>query len=273
MSRTYQTTGIILKQIPFQENDLLVSLLSPEWGLVRAIAPGARKYKSRLRGRIQPLVINEFLIVKGTNLDRLIQAETKESYPKLSRNLGKLTISQYLAEIILNLAPIEQPQLELYNNFNYHLKTIEKLDNKTNLTPYLAQGVFNILTITGIAPEVNYCLTTQSPLIPNFTQSHWRVGFSFGDGGLTQLSSVNSNQKNYINTKINALELFFLQCLSHGKQNYMEEEIKQNYSPEKINLAWINIERSLKNYLEFYLGHPLKSAEMINFALNYGNPT
>jgi len=129
MSQTYQTTGIILKQNPFKENDLLVTIFSPEYGLVRAIAPGARKYKSRLRGRIQPLVINEFLIVKGTNLDRLIQPETKESYPKLSHNLGKLTISQYLAEIILNLAPTEQPQIELYNTFNKHLKTLETLDN------------------------------------------------------------------------------------------------------------------------------------------------
>jgi len=46
-------------------------------------------------------------------------------------------------------------------------------------------------------------------------------------------------------------------------------EIKQTYSTETINLAWINIERSLKNYIEFYLGHSLKSAAMINFALNY----
>ncbi|WP_069790554.1 DNA repair protein RecO [Cyanobacterium sp. IPPAS B-1200] len=269
MSQTYQTTGIILKQNPFKENDLLVTIFSPEYGLVRAIAPGARKYKSRLRGRIQPLVINEFLIVKGTNLDRLIQAETKESYPKLSHNLGKLTISQYLAEIILNLAPTEQPQIELYNTFNKHLKTLETLDNQINFTPYLAQGVFNILILTGIAPEVNYCLTTETPLIPNFAQSHWRVGFSFANGGLIQLSSMNNSQNNYINTKINALELFFLQCLSNGKQQEMEKEIKQIHSTETINLAWINIERSLKNYIEFYLGHSLKSAAMINFALNY----
>lgn len=267
MSQTYQTTGIILKQNPFKENDLLVTIFSPEYGLIRAIAPGARKYKSSLRGRIQPLVVNEFLIIKGKSLDRLIQADTKESYPKLSQHLGKLTISQYLAEIVLNLAPEEQPQKELYNNFNYHLKNLEKIEHNFDLCPYLCQGVFDILTIAGIAPEVNYCLFTDHPLIPNFNQSHWQVGFSFSHGGLIQLSTLNNNQRKDINTKINALELSLIQCLHQGGLN--NNLPTEKYPQEIINRAWMNIERNLKNYLEFYLGHSLKSATMIDFALNY----
>ncbi|MBE9223038.1 DNA repair protein RecO [Cyanobacterium stanieri LEGE 03274] len=272
MSQTYQTTAIILKQKPFGENDLLVTIFSPERGLVRAIAPGARKYKSRLRGRIQPLVINEFLVVKGTSLDRLIQAETKESYPKLSQNLGKLTISQYLAEIILNLALIEQPQQELYNTFNRYLKTLEQLDIKSNLTPHLAQGVFNVLTLTGIAPEVNYCLRNQTPLIPNLSQSHWRIGFSFYHGGFIELSALNNDKKEPINAKFSGLELCLLQCLAHRNLENIEKEIKQIYSQKDIDRAWMNIERNLTKYIEFYLGYTLKSAEMVNFALNYPAP-
>ncbi|AFZ48337.1 DNA replication and repair protein RecO [Cyanobacterium stanieri PCC 7202] len=270
MSQTYQTIGIILKQNPFKENDLLVTIFSPEYGLIKAIAPGARKYKSSLRGRIQPLVINEFLIIKGKSLDRLIQAETKQSYPKLSLNLGKLTISQYLAEIVLNLALEEQPQNELYDSLNHHLKTLENLDNNLSLYPYLCQGIFDLLTITGIAPEVNSCLITDNPLIPNFHQSHWQVGFSFSNGGLMQLSAIHHNQKIYINAKVNALELSFIQCLCHGLLDQILPTEK--YSESIVNQAWINIEKILKNYLEFYLGHSLKSAAMIDFALNYQSP-
>ena len=49
MSRTYQATGINLKGMPLGEADRLVTILSPEYGLIRAVAPGARKHKSKLR--------------------------------------------------------------------------------------------------------------------------------------------------------------------------------------------------------------------------------
>ncbi len=51
MSRTYQATGINLQGMAFGEADRLLTILTAEYGLIRAIAPGARKYKSSLRGR------------------------------------------------------------------------------------------------------------------------------------------------------------------------------------------------------------------------------
>jgi len=271
MSQTYQTIGIVLKQKPFNENDLLVTILSPEIGLISAVAPGARKYKSRLRGRIQSFVINQFLIVQGKNLDRVIQAETKESYPKLSQNLGKLTASQYLGEIALNLAPKNQPQPELYTILNEHLNRIEKIPSQENLVPYLTQAVFHLLTVTGIAPEVNYCIETHTPLIPQFELQQWQVGFSFGSGGLIKLSPAYHLKHHKINTKVNALELFLLQSLAQKTLNLSHNNSIPQESKDKINCAWINIERSLSNYIEFYLGHSLKSTKMISFALNQNN--
>jgi DNA repair protein RecO (recombination protein O) len=51
MSRTYQTTGINLKSSPIGEADRLVTILTSDYGLIRVIAPGARKPKSSLGGR------------------------------------------------------------------------------------------------------------------------------------------------------------------------------------------------------------------------------
>ncbi|UWU45655.1 Recombination protein O N terminal [Limnospira platensis C1] len=50
MSRTYKATGIILKAIPLGESDRLLTILTPEFGLMRVVAPGARKSRSRLGG-------------------------------------------------------------------------------------------------------------------------------------------------------------------------------------------------------------------------------
>jgi DNA repair protein RecO (recombination protein O) len=50
MSQTYRATGINLKAVPMGETDRLITVLTPEFGLVRGIAPGSRKHKSRLGG-------------------------------------------------------------------------------------------------------------------------------------------------------------------------------------------------------------------------------
>ncbi|MEY2856128.1 MAG: hypothetical protein RLZZ74_437, partial [Cyanobacteriota bacterium] len=44
MNQKYKATGIVLKGSSLKENDRLVTVLTPEYGLIRAVAPGAKKY-------------------------------------------------------------------------------------------------------------------------------------------------------------------------------------------------------------------------------------
>lgn len=50
MSRTYNATGINLKALPLGETDRILTILTPDSGLIRAVAPGSRKHQSRLGG-------------------------------------------------------------------------------------------------------------------------------------------------------------------------------------------------------------------------------
>lgn len=264
MSSTYELTGIILQKKAFGENDLLVTFLSPECGLVRAIAPGARKHKSRLRGRTELLVVNNLFLITGRNLDRITQIETIESYPKLSQTIGKLTVSQYLAELVLNLALTEQPQTELYSLLREHLKRIENLSNTDNLFPYIAQAVFHLLAVSGIAPNVHNCIHTQKAIEPQFQCQRWNVGFSFQGGGIITNNIPSSNK---IDRQINALELALLQSLGNPQLSMMTEITTLPFPQLFIEKSWIRVERVLKDYLEFYLGRVLKSAEIITDVL------
>lgn len=266
MSQTYQTTGIILKQKPFAENDLLVTVLSPDYGLINAVAPGAKKYKSSLRGRIQPLVINDFLIVGGANLHRIIQADTKQSYPQLSQSLAKLTTSQYLAEITINLALRDQPQRDLYKTLNDHLFVIESLPKNTYLYPYLCRSLWDILTIIGIELEVNYCTQTEVKVIPNLNLIHWSIYISFVHGGLVKDPDF-SAQNNSLGVRGGALDLLILQSLSSQNiDNQLLVNVTEK-STNQINIGWEKVAILLNKYLEFYLGKSLKSAEMLSMSL------
>lgn len=184
MSRTYRATGINLKGIPLGETDRLLTLLTPEYGIIRAVAPGARKQNSRLRGRSEVFVINDLLMVKGRSLDKITQAETLESYPGLSRDLGKLAAGQYLAELVLGVGLSEQPQVELYELFNEHLKRLEQLSKDTIVLGHLCQAIFHILALVGVGVQVHGCIVTQEAVQPDWRDPQWRVGFSLDGGGI-----------------------------------------------------------------------------------------
>ncbi|MDX2216313.1 MAG: DNA repair protein RecO [Oculatellaceae cyanobacterium bins.114] len=200
MAGTYKATGINLKGIPLGESDRLLTVLTREFGLIRVVAPGARKHQSSLRGRSGLFVVNELLIAKGRSLDKIIQAESLESYPSLSQDLRKLTASQYIAELVLYQALSDQPQDELFDLLNQLLSLIERLPGATTLA-LLVQAVFHLLTLAGVAPQVNNCCLTQQALMPDLMNSDWRVGFSASAGGTVDMAALKQSLSRPIKAK------------------------------------------------------------------------
>ena len=261
MSRTYKATGINLKGLPLGENDRIITILTPEYGLVRAVVPGARKHKSRLRGRSELFVVNELLIVKGRSLDKITQAETLESYPGLSKDLGKLAASQYMAELALYLGLSEQPQHELYELLNEHLRRLEKLitspssqDYQFLILSHLAHSMFHFLVLAGIGPQVQNCCITTEAIIPESNNQDWRAGFSIEAGGVINLACQN---KPKINSFLNAEELFFLQKLP-------QPELKPYSFEFSLNSICSKIEGLLRNYAQYHCGKPIRSADLVD---------
>jgi len=171
------------------EFDRLLTILTKEFGLIRAVAPGSRKHESTLRGRSGLFVVNQLLLVKGRNLDKIVQAESLASFVGLSQDLRKLTASQYLAELVLYQALSDHPQEELFNVLQDHLLRLEHYPPATTLA-CLTQAIFHLLALAGVAPRLHVCCITQQPIVPNFQHPDWRVGFSAAAGGIVQLSSA-----------------------------------------------------------------------------------
>ncbi|MTJ08726.1 DNA repair protein RecO [Anabaena sp. UHCC 0204] len=303
MSKTYKAIGINLKTQAIGESDKIVTILTHEFGLIRAIAPGTRKQNSSLGGRMGIFVINELLISPGRNLDRITQAETIKTYSGLSKDLGKLAASQYLAEIVLCQALSEQPQIELYELFNEHLQRLESIP-KTEIKAviaHLVQGVFHLLGLAGLTPQVEFCGLTQRLLTPDWTNPHWQVGFSIPTGGIICLDAWKSLRKKIeqekwengetearkninfpdsstsnpsyetvfhqqelpiISRRLNGKELLMLQHLS-------ETEIIQIDSADYS--GWLSVEQILRQYVQYHFGQPIRSATLIDsyFAANH----
>ena len=282
MSQKYKATGIILKGSSLKENDRLVTVLTPEYGLIRAVAPGAKKIKSSLRGRTQLFVVNELLILGGKSLDKIIQADTIYTYPGLSRDIGKLAAAQYLAELALFLAVDEQPQPELYELLNEHLRRIEGADKDKSIYPYLAQAVFHLIAIAGLIPQVFNCCLTEKDILPNLSDPNWRVGFSFEGGGVIDLAAFGAIQQQQnedrsldaearynsrlpkINYRIGGIELAILQQLNYQDLPSFESSNLQSGEISNLEGAWIRVEGILREYIKYHTGKTIRSANLVD---------
>jgi DNA repair protein RecO (recombination protein O) len=291
MSGTYKATGINLKGMPFGETDRLLTVLTREYGLLRAIAPGARKHESSLRGRSGLFVVNQLLIVKGRSLDKITQAETLESFAGLSQDLAKLTASQYLAELALYQALSDQPQEELFALLCDSLRQLEQLPSVHTL-PFLTQTAFQLLALAGVAPQVHACCVTQEPLIPNFASPGWFVGFSVAAGGTvmrealqnlpiappssetteatssraaesTGSYSVNAAKPTELRLQLDAIELALLQELADRPVQDAIEQLP-DHLPAPDHPAWRLIEQILRHCAEYYFERPIRSASLID---------
>ncbi len=287
MSRVYKATGINLKSMPLGEADRLLTILTREQGLVRAVASGARKPKSKLGGRSALFVVNNLVLSRGRSLDRISQAECMVSYPGLSRALAKLTVAQYWAELILHQALSGQPQPELFDFLCDKLAYLEQAPPE-QAPVALIEGIYQLLDWAGIAPQVNSCCVTQEPLTPDLTDPNWRVGFSPRSGGTIALSAWNqelglaasSSRTNsrYVvrdrprtrdQTQLNALELKVLQTLSQSIQQGGEDDSEtpdiQDVATDSHNsiVVWMSLERTLRHYIQYYFEQPIRSASLL----------
>ena len=268
MGKTYKATGINLKGKPLGEYDRLLTILTPEYGLIRATAPGARKHRSFLSGKSELFVVNQLLISKGRSLDKIIQVETIESYPGLSKNLGKLAAGQYLAELVLHQALSEQPQKEIFYLLREHLSRLESLSAEDLKLPnlllaYLAHGIYHLLALDGIAPQVQMCCATGRALKPNLRDPQWRIWFSIDSGGTVAFSKLENSEGakinpalKHLNTQIDAIQLKLLQDLAQAQLN---QEIEST-----VPGNWVLVENLLRQYAQYQLGCSIRSASLID---------
>ena len=103
---TYHTQGFILKNQDAGEADVLVTILSEDWGKIYLYAQGIRKVESKLRGHIQPLLLSRFSFVATrsrwrdsgvegiANGFRLTGADVIEYFPAIRRHFAALALTR-----------------------------------------------------------------------------------------------------------------------------------------------------------------------------------
>ena len=161
--RTYRAEALVLKNAPFGEADLLVTLFTREAGKVRAVAKGARRATAKLVGHLEPLTVTRLSLSRGRTLDVINQAETLESFALVKANLTAVTKGLQVAELVDGFGSEESPNEPLYG---LSLATLAAIGRSPDAELPLLYFQLHLLSVSGLMPELQDCVECRREIEP-----------------------------------------------------------------------------------------------------------
>jgi len=194
--RSYQTEGVILKQTKLGEFDKIVTIYTPEFGKLKAVAKGACRPKSKLGGNVEPLTHSLMLLAKGRNLDIVTQSQTINGFLALKSDLWRMACGLYILELIDSFT-VEGG--ENRPSFDLLLDILNQLSEPDSNETVLRYFELHLLHHLGYRPQLRRCVNCDSPLKPvvNF--------FNPSKGGL--LCPPCNSKQNPLYEQIDAISL------------------------------------------------------------------
>ena len=160
------TDAINLKSYNLKDSDKIVVMYSKELGLIRGVAKGVKKPKSRLGARMDSLVANKVMLYKGKNLDTICQAEALNTFKDSRQDYDKLMYSSYISEIISIFGVEDDPSSkEVYDLFYKALDRISNADSKKDVMIAVIKFQLKMMLIVGFGLEFDTCLCCREEIL------------------------------------------------------------------------------------------------------------
>ena len=162
---TYTTDAINIKTYPISENDNIVVMFSKDKGLIRGVAKGVKRPKSKLGARMQALVCNTLMLNRKRSLDIIKEASALNPFNKLRYDLDKLTAAFYVAEVISTFCDAEEDKEHNEKIFSILYKTLDNIQNSKNkieITLNTIKFQLHFMKETGFGLELEKCLLCSS---------------------------------------------------------------------------------------------------------------
>jgi DNA repair protein RecO (recombination protein O) len=153
------TDAINLKYYDLSEADKIVVMYSREKGLIKGVAKGVKKPKSKLGARMDLLVANKLMLSKGRNLDTICEAQALNTFSKTRTNMDKIFYSMYVSEVTHNFGVEDDPNsAEIYELLYKALDAVSVAADKTAVLLAVIKFQLKMMQLCGFGIELENCL-------------------------------------------------------------------------------------------------------------------
>jgi DNA repair protein RecO (recombination protein O) len=237
-----KATAIVLRAIEFSETSSIVTLMTREFGKIRALAKGARRPKGPFESALDLLGVCRIVFLRKSSdaLDLLTEAKLERRFRPHGGDLSNLYAAYYVAELLNELTDDYDPHPEL---FDVAEETLAALRTSSTVAPTLLRFELIALRVLGHLPSLDTCAECGAAV-----EAVGRVPFSQSAGGVL-CKSCRQGQKQIVSLSAGVLETLVRFSTAQNDAWRTEKLEPRTYG---------ELRAVLNHYWTHLLGHPLR---------------
>ncbi|WAW14175.1 DNA repair protein RecO [Peptostreptococcus equinus] len=224
------TQGVVLRTMKYKENDIILTLLTRQYGKVTAIARGAQRQKSKFLAGSQLFSYNTYTLKKQKDMFVVYQCENIKSFYNISSDFEAFSYATFIVKLVENNSIEGQTNNRLFELLVHTLFLYsEKADNKMFL---LDAFILKFIDFIGYRPNVDKCSICSR-------NSYEYALFSIGSGGIVCNHCIDKDDKYFnIDQTIVSLMQYILatEIVDCSKAQVANVLVEQLYSLLKMYL-------------------------------------
>lgn len=246
----YVTEAINLKSYNLNDADKIIVMYSKDNGLIKGVAKGIKKPKSKLGARMDLLVANSLQLLKGRSMDTILQAQTVNSFKKTKEDIDKIMYSSYISELVMNFGEgTETISKDIYELLYKALDSVSSAESKKDALIAVIKFQLKILLFMGFCVELDTCLCCREQVLDE------NMYFSSTMGGIV---CEECNEHLGVKLKMHHKIRDFLQAMLQFDFDYESEYDKK--ATEKICQVCFNL---LDEYIQTHTNKKQKTAKVL----------
>lgn len=153
----YRDEAVVLRTHKLGESDRIITMLSRNSGVLRAVAKGVRRTSSRWGARLEPFTHVDVQLAEGRTLDTITQAESLTSFgARLGADYERYTAGMVMLETAQQLVVEErQPSVQQFLLLIGGLRAMN--DGVLRPAQVLDSYLLRSLSVAGFAPCFDRC--------------------------------------------------------------------------------------------------------------------
>ncbi len=163
----YRDEAVVLRTHKLGEADRIITLLTRQHGVVRAVARGVRRTSSRWGSRLEPFTHVDLQLAEGRSLDVVTQAETLTAFPAgIATDYDRYTAGTVMLETAERLVVEErEPAVQQFLLLVGGLRAMTGRDGSGGRSPgqVLDSYLLRSLAVAGYAASFDVCARCGAP--------------------------------------------------------------------------------------------------------------
>lgn len=158
-ARYAKADAVVIRSIDFSDSSEIITFYTREYGKVTVLAKGVRRKSSRITGHVDLFSRGEIVFTTGSHgrrLDILTEADAREKYSKIRKNIDRFYAACHAAEIVNMLTAPEDPDSEIFDELVALLRALNTTDEPA--LPLFAFEV-RLLVHAGFMPQLSACVS------------------------------------------------------------------------------------------------------------------